>query len=182
MITMERAGMRARPTVMKRLRTMIAVAGLLTVVACGNNGDDAGDAGTTAVPENGSGSGTETEQTPLTGVQWQLDGLSVDGASPEPPAKSDVFLEFTDGSVGGNTGCNTFGGNAEVSEDGSTVTFSDVIATKRACSGVRGEIDTAVLTMLNGEVAVETSGDTLTLTNAAGDKLELRAGDAESDG
>lgn len=170
MITMERAGEQARPTGMKRLRMLIAVAGLVTVAACGN---DNGDDGTTAVPDNGAGS--ETEDTPLDGTHWQLDGLSVDDASPKLPKDAESFLEITDGAVGGNTGCNTFGGNAEVSEDGSTVTFSEVIATKRACSRPLGEVDNAMLAVLRDEVTAEISGDTLTLTNTNGDQLELSA-------
>jgi heat shock protein HslJ len=77
--------------------------------------------------------------------------------------------------VGGNTGCNAFGGNAEVNEDDGTVTFSEVFSTMRACTGERGESDSAMMAVLQGTVTVELDGETLTLTNANGDSLQLTA-------
>ncbi|NDL58066.1 META domain-containing protein [Phytoactinopolyspora mesophila] len=174
MISMERAGGRARPTHMRRLRVLIAVAGVVAVAACGNNGDD----DTTVVPENGPGSETE-EDAPLMGTQWRLDSLTTNDTSVDAPDDADAFVVFEDTRIGGNTGCNSFGGDVEAAEDDS-LTLGPVIATKRACLGEIGEIDSAMLQVLREEVTVQIDGDRMTLTNAAGDSLDLYA-DGEAD-
>jgi heat shock protein HslJ len=176
MISMERATKRARPTSMRRLRVLIAVAGVVAVAACGNNGDD----DTTVVPDNDSGSETG-EDAPLMGTQWRLDSLTANDTSVDAPDDVDAYVVVDDSRIGGNTGCNSFGGDIEAADDQS-LTLGDVIATKQACPGTAGEIDKAMLQVLHNEVTVDIDGDRMTLTNAAGDALELYAdGEAELD-
>ncbi|NED98802.1 META domain-containing protein [Phytoactinopolyspora halotolerans] len=150
-----------------------AVATSVALTACGNGEDD----DTTVVPED-NGSGSETEGVPVVGTTWKLHNVaSVDDLPSDPPAEAMFVIE--DGEVSGNTGCNSFGGDAEVDEEAGTVTFSQVIATTKACTGERGEIDQAMLGALEGEATIEISGDVLTLTPESGNALELRATDQE---
>ncbi|NED95331.1 META domain-containing protein [Phytoactinopolyspora alkaliphila] len=172
---------------MRRLGQFVTVLASATVLAaCGNGGDD-----TTAVPDDGD-PGSQTEGMPLAGTYWGLDELSADDSTTEIPDDVGAYLLLEDGAVGGNTGCNTFGGNAEINEDDGTVEFSEVFSTMRACSGAQGESDSAMMAVLQGTVMVEIDGESLTLTNAQGDSLQLSvteeppaddvpAGDSEDD-
>ncbi|WP_166346705.1 META domain-containing protein [Phytoactinopolyspora limicola] len=159
---------------MRRLRVLIAVAGVVAVAACGNNGDDNND-DTTAVPDNGSGSEADADA-PLFGTHWQLDRVAVNDESTETSDDVAAYVVFDENEIGGNTGCNSFGGDIESSEDGS-LTLGPVIATKRACTGELGDIDMAMLQVLHDEVSVDIAGERLTLTNTAGDTLEFHADD-----
>lgn len=87
---------------------------------------------------------------------------------------SKASLTIENGEVSGNTGCNGFGGKAEVAD--ATVTFSQIISTKKACigDGVM-DLENAMLAVLNGEVGAEVSGNTLTLTGANGASLTFTA-------
>ncbi|WP_165368249.1 META domain-containing protein [Phytoactinopolyspora endophytica] len=158
----------------RRLGFLVAaVTSAAVLTACGNGEDD----DTTVVPEDND-SGSETESLPLTGTTWKLfDVTSVEDLPSEPPAEAMFVID--DGEVSGNTGCNSFGGNADVDEEAGTVTFTEVIATTRACMDELGDIDKALLGALDGEATVEVSGDVLTLTPQNGDPLELRATDED---
>lgn len=155
---------------MRRLRLFVAAAASVAILAaCGSGDDD-----TTAVPEDDNGESSEAPpDAPLLGTYWGLDGVDVADVTADPPPDTSAYVLIEEGNVEGQTGCNSFGGNAEVSEDNATVSFSQVIATKRGCSGDLGEMDQAMLSVLRGEVTAEVSGDTLTLTNAEGGTLEL---------
>lgn len=189
MILMERAGRQARLSRMRRIGLLAAMVGLVAVAACGNDSDDdttavtdngsATDNGTTATPDDNADS--PAEDAPLTGTRWTVDALSVaDVATESVSADTGAFVVIEEGEIRGDTGCNTFGGDAVVGEG--VIEVAQVIATKRACSDELGDLDRAVLTVLRDDVTVEVSGDMLTLTNADGDRLELRAdGNAEVD-
>ena len=177
---MERITASPRRIGMRRLRIFSAVAGIALLAACGSNGSDDG---TTAVPEDGSGtseSETTAEPASIVSTKWILKevataDVSLQSADDGPSA----WLQINDaGEVTGSTGCNGFGGSAEVGEG--VVTFEPLLATKKGCSGELGEIDTAMLTVLRGEVTAEVSGDSLTMTNADGDALTLSAGEVPS--
>lgn len=167
---MERHGASVRLIDMRRLGQFVTVLASATVLAaCGNGGDD-----TTVVPDDAD-PGSQTEDTPLAGTYWELDELAAGDSTTEIPGDVGAYLQIEDGAVGGNTGCNTFGGNAEVDDEGGTVEFSEVFSTMRACSGPAGESDSTMMAVLQGTVTVEINGDALTLTNADGDSLRLSA-------
>lgn len=164
---------------MRRLGTLAAVAGIALLAACGS--EDAGD-DTTAVPGDSSESDGSTEPAvPIVGSRWVLDEVQTADATVSPPAEAEAYFQIDEnGDVTGSTGCNGFGGSAEVSD--STISFSPLISTRRGCSGDLGEIDASMLQVLNGDVTVEVAGDMLTLTNAEGDTLTLQATDAAATG
>lgn len=113
---------------------------------------------------------------PLVGTTWLVDTL-VSGQS----AMTSVALEQArptltinaDQSVTGWTGCNTFYGRAEVTEP--TVTFAAVQLAGPPCSGELGDIERAIVRVLDGPVQVVIDADRLTLSGAKGDGLALRA-------
>lgn len=172
-IVMELIAAPVRPTNMRlqtrQFRILAVVASIAALAACGSR--DASDR-TTAVPEEGSGASSTPASEPIVGSRWVLHAVETASASIEAPTSAAAFLEIDDtGQVLGNTGCNGFGGAAEVAEG--SVTFSQLIATKKACSGELGQIDTAMLSVLDGEVTAEVTGGKLTLTNADGETLTL---------
>ncbi len=78
-----------------------------------------------------------------------------------------------DQTVTGWTGCNTFYGRAEVT--GQTVTFAPVNTSGPACPGEVGDVERAIVAVLNGPVETSIQADRLTLTGADGNGLVLRA-------
>ncbi|PSL08341.1 META domain-containing protein [Haloactinopolyspora alba] len=165
---------------MRRLRILAAVASIALIAACGGNDDQ-----TTAVPEDGSGStsageptgdGTDTSTTPVAGNTWVVQRVKTADASIKAKQDLGAYLQITkDGDVEGNTSCNGFGGSAEVGDG--VVTFEPLLATKKACSGKRGDLDTAILGVLQGKVETEISGDTMTMTNTDGATLTFTIGE-----
>lgn len=163
-----------RPTTMKPLRflAVAATAGLLAACGSGDPGDE-----TVLEPgpaTDGSGSSSDVE---LVGTTWDLNEVvtaSGDTTAPEQEA----HLEFTDdGRVEGNSGCNGYGGDAEI--EGDQIKLGPVIGTMKACSGTTGEVDQAFATVLQGTITASVAGDALTLTNADGASLTFSATDGD---
>ena len=103
---------------------------------------------------------------PLTGTAWTLDSI-VDGDSVSSvPADVDPpTLTISDaGEATVFTGCNQGGASVEVAE--TALTFGPMRLTKMACSGGATSVETAVVTVLDGEVDFTIEGSTLTLTNS----------------
>lgn len=77
--------------------------------------------------------GSVAEGDPLANSSWQLATFGPTGAESAVIADSVVTLAFSgDGTAGGNTGCNTFGGNYTV--EGESLTFGELISTLMACA------------------------------------------------
>jgi len=109
----------------------------------------------------------------LAGSQWKL--VSYGPADTPVTAAPDVETSLvfgTDGTVSGNMGCNSFGGNYKQEGDG--LTISQLISTMMACQEPRMSQETDTLTMLSGTLTVKLEGDTLTLiTKDGAKKMEL---------
>lgn len=90
--------------------------------------------------------------------QWKL--VSYNGI----PAVADVetSIEFKDGQMTGNVGCNGFGG--EYSVDGDTITFDPVESTLMFCEGPVGEQELGVFGVLQGTTIVAMDGNHLTIS------------------
>lgn len=106
----------------------------------------------------------------LTGT-WELrtdflqDAGQATSTGAPPPS-----LTFEDGRLNVDTGCNTGGGDYEISGD--EVTLSPIALTMRACEGQVGDLEGVVVGLLNaGTLAVGVEGDTLTLTAEDGTTL-----------
>lgn len=176
------------------IATLAALGLLLTGCA---NGDDSGASDSaTVVPESGGGNadtsegaeGTHTtddgsgddaaaDASDLTGTTWTVTNGEGADLSVSPTEDAGAYVKFAaDGRVEGYSGCNSFGGSAEISDG--TIAFSQMIATKRACMGAAGDIESVVLATLNGEATYEIDGDTLTISHD-GATLTLQAGSAQ---
>jgi heat shock protein HslJ len=109
----------------------------------------------------------------LEGTRWNVESLvTVDAVSSVPVGQA-AFLEFADGQVTGDAGCNRLNGIATVGAD--TITFGPIATTRRACPDAHA-LEAHVLEVLTGEVAYEIDGDRARLTHASGKGLDLRAG------
>ena len=116
---------------------------------------------------------------PLRGTRWVVDGLISGDAVSSVPQGAEAFIVFSESEqngFGGNTGCNGMGGKAVVAE--STIDFAEVITTKMFCEGERGDLERAVIEVLDGEVAYKVEADRLTLNHPSGKGLMLKAQEA----
>ncbi len=141
----------------------IAVVVALLVAACGGEPDLVGTGNATPAP--------------LVGTEWQLLETSVSGSTTSVPAEVDAVVRF-DGEGGWSAhGCNHIGGGVEI--DGMRLSFDDAVSTTAmGCPDPVGAIDTAVTTVLHGDVDAAIDGEELTLTGPGGDwlRLEVRNG------
>jgi heat shock protein HslJ len=105
--------------------------------------------------------------TELEGTTWILDGIGQgggdDGSMSSVPGGVRSTLRIIDGNVGVKPGCNTGGGDVEVSD--STLSFGAIMTTLMACPGARDDVEKAVLSVLKGDVDYHIDGDVLTMTN-----------------
>ena len=84
------------------------------------------------------------------------------------------FVAIRDGQIGGNTGCNAFGG--EWTGSSAKMKVGGVMATKMFCSDAN-EQEVMVLDLFNGTVTAKVSGQELTLSGG-GTTLLLQRDDA----
>lgn len=80
-----------------------------------------------------------------------------------------------DGAVAGWTGCNRMTGRADLSGTPDTITFGPPAVTRMACPDGRGEIEQAMLRVLDGPVQATIDADELRLKRADGYGLVLLA-------
>lgn len=104
---------------------------------------------------------------------WKL--VSYGSASEQKPAVADVdtSIEFKEGQVTGNVGCNGFGGKYEV--NGDQITFSEVVSTLMFCEGPVGDQELATLAVLRESSTYVLEGDTLTVISADGNSAIVLA-------
>jgi heat shock protein HslJ len=97
---------------------------------------------------------------------WKL--VSYGPASSQTPAAADVdtSIEFKDGQVNGNVGCNGFGGDYRV--DGDKLTFGSIVSTMMFCEGPVGDQESGTLAVLKDTTKFTLDGDTLTIISADG--------------
>jgi heat shock protein HslJ len=109
---------------------------------------------------------------------WALTAYGPQGATTPITPGSQASLSFNDdGTVTGNSGCNSFGGEYKV--DGGQVTFSGLVSTLMACEEPLMTQEGTVFKVLDGTATYKTDGDMLTLTNA-GMTLVFKAGVPQS--
>lgn len=104
---------------------------------------------------------------------WKL--VSYGPASEQIPAAPDVetSIEFKDGQMSGNVGCNGFGG--EYTVDGDTIKFGTVMSTMMFCEGPVGEQEAATLAVFHETAMFSLDGGALTITSADGNSVIVLA-------
>ena len=97
--------------------------------------------------------------------QWKL--VSYGPAASQTPAAPDVetSIEFKDGQLNGNVGCNGFGGDYSVKGD--QMEFGPVMSTMMYCEAV-AEQESSTLAVFQETASFILDGDTLTITSADG--------------
>lgn len=96
---------------------------------------------------------------------WKL--VSYGPTSGQVPAAPDVetSIEFKDGQMSGNVGCNGFGG--EYSIKGGQIEFGPVMSTMMYCEEI-AEQESSTLAVFQETAGFVLDGDTLTITSADG--------------
>lgn len=110
-------------------------------------------------------SGGASASPSLTGT-WKLISYG-DPAGPTPavPEVDTSVIFGEDGTVSGNVGCNSFGGNYKL--DGNSITFGPISATLMMCADPAiGDQETTVLDTLSETVTYAIDGNTLTIRSA----------------
>ncbi len=103
----------------------------------------------------------------LANTTWSL--VTIDG-QPSIAGRA-VTLNFqSDGQLGGNSGCNSYGGQYRLS--GSSITITQLISTLRACAEQPLNDQEAVFQKALGDAALfSLAGNQLTLKNAGGGEV-----------
>jgi heat shock protein HslJ len=104
----------------------------------------------------------------LVGTTWQLSGFQDGDVASSTVAGSQVSLEFLpDGTLSGNAGCNSFGGQYTL--DGDQLSVKEVNSTLMACDNqdVMAQ-ETRFLDALKQASAYQIAGDQLTITTGEG--------------
>ncbi|WND36664.1 META domain-containing protein [Streptomyces sp. BB1-1-1] len=117
------------------------------------------------------GSGSVGAGKPLTGVQWSIDSVTVDGTTHRAPEAARVRIDDS-GEAAGSTGCNTFSARADI--DGERVRLSDAMFTEKACEKTPIDFEKSLgRTLTTGPLTTKTEGERLTLTTSDGDTVRL---------
>lgn len=78
----------------------------------------------------------------------------------------DATISFSDdGEIGGNVGCNGFGGSAKIA--GNKIFVGPLMSTQMYCEATMDQ-EYAVLMLLNGELVFESDGNSLTIFSEDG--------------
>lgn len=98
---------------------------------------------------------------PLEDTTWSLTNLWLSGAYGAVPPGVEATMRIADGRAGGNGGCNDW--SADVTIDGSSITFGQVVSTLKLCEGAGGTIETFFFADLGAVSTWTIDGSTLTL-------------------
>ncbi|HEU5472404.1 MAG TPA: META domain-containing protein [Actinophytocola sp.] len=109
---------------------------------------------------------------PLEGTHWQVDTLMSGDIATSTPSGATATLEFKDGTLNLNTGCNTGSGSYQLLGD--KIRFGPIATTKMACEPELMALETAIVTVLDGIVDHTIDADVLTLTHPSNAALKAR--------
>ncbi|MFG2378912.1 META domain-containing protein [Streptomyces sp. NPDC048504] len=113
-----------------------------------------------------SGSGSVAEQRPVTGVDWQVQGITAAGATTKAQGKPHLTFDAKNGKVGGRLGCNAV--NATATVDATQITLGRPSTTRMMCDASLMGTERALLALFDGRVGYRVDHDTLTLTSENG--------------
>lgn len=125
--------------------------------------DASGNAVATLAP-SAAGTAEGTDQPDLGGTQWRATSLA--GAPVAEGVESTLIFRH-DGSAGGHSGCNGYGGQVSASPDG-TIAFTGVVTTQIGCMDPAGSQERALYQALEEAAAYTADAGTLTLRDEAG--------------
>ncbi|MFL6374046.1 MAG: META domain-containing protein [Pyrinomonadaceae bacterium] len=104
--------------------------------------------------------------------KWQLDEYKF-GATTEHPLKgvATTLLIKPNGNLGGNTGCNAYGGS--YSGEKGKLAITDIISTMRACDEPTTTFERDFFNTLQSAASANVKGSTLTIKDAKGHYLHF---------
>jgi len=128
---------------------------------------------------------SEEKPADLAGTRWAvktlLSGETATSVPADLPKERTPHLTFgKDGTVHGNSGCNSFHGKATV--EGSTIDFGPPAGTRKMCPEAEMEVERAVLAALDGPATYTIKGSTLTVTSKDGKGIGATAAPAKTEG
>lgn len=100
----------------------------------------------------------------LANSKWVLVSMVENGATRTPPTGAEIALDFSnDGKVGGNSGCNSYGGNYET--QGEILKISTLVSTLMACAEAeKMEFEAAYVAGLQAAQMYERTADRLNIS------------------
>jgi heat shock protein HslJ len=108
----------------------------------------------------------------LTGTTWVLDTVSADGSARSVPQGVRAQLTFAaDHTLTGSTGCNSFSANTTI--EGSRITVTGLVSTKKACATPASEIERAMVRVLDQPMTYRIEANRLTLSTPDGAGLQF---------
>ena len=107
-------------------------------------------------------------------MSLQLDSLTDGDGKAVPLDGVESTLDIDGDQITFNTGCNTGGG--QITLAGDTVTFGPMHLTMMACAGAAGDVEAALLKILDGSASFTIEGTELTVSNDAGTAVYTSAG------
>ena len=136
----------------RKLTLLAALVPLAAVAACGSQTVSVGG-------------------TPVTGVRWNVESVTVDGTKTRAPRSA--YVEFPSADrARGNYGCNTFDREAEL--DGDTIRLGKGTSTLMLCADKKQRaFEKTFARAISGSNKARTDGDRLTLTTDDGDTVAL---------
>lgn len=166
---------------------VVALAATAALVGCGTE-TSAGDGSS---KRDGDGGGGHAAEGYIRDSRWIPERVTVEGERLDRPARlTDAYVELrpgrsedSGGASGGMPGCNRVG--SDVTLHGDTLRVSDVVTTDMGCAGPVAAFEQGFLKVFDGRLGYEIDDEdgpgedpgnrpaTLTLTNAAGDTIEL---------
>ncbi len=109
----------------------------------------------------------EIEPAGLVGTTWIVSGTVANEAVTMGIADSEASMTIADdGTVEVSTSCNSGSGSVEITD--TTLTFGPIATTMMACDEERTRLEASILSVLQGEVTYEITGDTLSLRSGDG--------------
>ncbi|HEX6684346.1 MAG TPA: META domain-containing protein [Candidatus Limnocylindrales bacterium] len=109
---------------------------------------------------------------PLQGTRWVVESLLDGQTAGSVPQGTQAFLRFDGDTFTGSDGCNQLSGKAI--QGPSTIAFSEIATTRKACADDLAALSAAVLATLAGEVTFKIDSDVLELRSPNGKGLIAR--------
>ncbi len=108
----------------------------------------------------------EVEPAALVGTTWVVSGTVANEAITVGLVDSEASMTITDDQAQIDTGCNTGSSTVEITD--TTITFGPIALTMMACDEELTRLETSVVSVLQGEVAYEIDGNSLSLRSGDG--------------
>jgi len=104
---------------------------------------------------------------PLEGTRWVVDGIVAGDTVSSVPQGVTAAITIANGRINVETGCNTGGGPAQITD--THLTIGSLALTKKGCAADTMALERAVTAVLSGAVAYKIEADVLTLVAAPSD-------------